>query len=275
MFPFPTKTINHLSYSQINLFSTCPLSWWLEYILEVPSTKSVYMAIGSAIHTALHSYFTDRLLGITPMCTDDLVTHADECIKSTLEESEYTMPKTGQSLENVIDSRLLGLQQYMESVGRNLTVRFTEKRITRKIPGSNLDFVGVIDLITSDRRVIDFKVVSAPWSQNKANESLQSHAYGFLVDSQISFEFHCISPKSPRVLPVSVSQNAVDSYAGMASALSWAMTEVAAGRQAPECSRDSSSCFMCNQKAACELYRYQLFDDLMELAKVPVMEVSR
>jgi hypothetical protein len=50
----------------------------------------------------------------------------------------------------------------------------------------------------------------------------------------------------------------------MVQALSFAMTEVAAGRQTPERSRNSSDCYMCSNKAACDLHKYGLFDDLME-----------
>lgn len=272
MFTFPTKTLSHLSYSQINMYSTCPLAWWFEYVLEIPSIKSVYMALGSAIHTALSDYFTDKLLGIRPMNTAELVLHAGETIKSTLEESEYEMPKKGQTLEEIVDSRLLGLQEYMDNIGQHLTVKFTEKKLIRVIPGTSIDFIGVIDLITSERKVIDFKVVGTAYSQTKALSSLQPHAYAFLLGRAVEFEIHCISAKAPsKVLPVSVSQSNIDTYSEMIRALSFAMTEVAAGRQAPERSRNSSDCYMCSHSAACDLHKYGLFDDLMELveAKVP------
>jgi hypothetical protein len=262
---FPTKQIDHLSYSQINMYSTCPMAWWLGYILEIPSIKSVYMAIGSAIHSALSDYFTDVLLGIRPMSTNELVAHAAETIKSTLEESQYEIPKKGQALEEIVDSRLLGLQEYMDNIGCRIPVKFTEKKLRRVIPGTSIDFVGVIDLITTDRTILDFKVVGTSWSQNKAISSLQPHAYAFLLGRPVNFEIHCVSAKAPsKVLPVSVSQQDIDSYADIARALSFALTEVAAGRQAPERSRNASDCFLCSHKACCDLYKYGLYDDLME-----------
>ncbi len=265
---FPTKQIDHLSYSQINMYSICPLSWWFEYVLEIPSIKSIYMAIGSAIHTAISDYFQDKLLGIRSMSTNELITHASETIKTVLSETKYEMPKKGQTLEDIVDSRLQGLQMYMESIGQHLSVMFTEKKLVRVIPGTAIDFIGVIDLITSDRTVLDFKVVGTSWAQNKALSSLQPHAYAFLLGRPIEFEIHCISAKAPiKVLPVSVSQSNIDTYSEMIKALSFAMTEVAAGRQSPERSRNSSDCYMCSCKAACDLHRYGLFDDLIELAQ--------
>jgi len=269
---FPTKTIDHLSYSQINMYSTCPLAWWFEYVLEIPSSKSVYMSIGSAIHTALSDYFTDKLLGIRPMNTNELVTHAAETIKTILAETKYELPKRGQTLEEIVASRLLGLQEYMDTIGSNLTVKFTEKKLIRVISGTSIDFIGVIDLITVERKVVDFKVVGTAYSQAKALSSLQPHAYAFLLGRPVDFEIHCISAKAPsKVLPVSVSQSNIDTYSEMIRALSFAMTEVSAGRQLPERSRNSSDCYMCSHSAACDLHRYGLFDDLMELvqAKIP------
>jgi hypothetical protein len=131
------------------------------------------------------------------------------------------------------------------------------------IPGTSIDFIGVIVLITADR-----KVVGAAYTQVKALTSFQPHAYAFLLGRPVEFEIHCISSKAPsKALPVSVTQQDIDSYAEMARALSFAMTEVAAGRQTPERSRNSSDYYMCSHKAACDLHRYGLVDDLMELVQ--------
>ena len=136
------------------------------------------------------------------------------------------------------------------------------------IPGTSIDFIGVIDLITTERKVIDFKVVGAAYSQTKALSSLQPHAYAFLLGRPIEFEIHCISAKAPsKVLPISVSQQKIDAYSEMIKALSFAMVETAAGRQTPERSRNSSDCYMCSHKAACDLHKYGLFDDLLELVQ--------
>jgi hypothetical protein len=229
------------------------------------------MVIGSAIHTALSDYYTDKLLGISPMSTNELVTHAAETIKTVLAETIYELPKRGQTLEEIVTSRLFGLQEYMDTIGSNLTVKFTEKKLKRVIPGTSIDFIGVIDLITAERKVIDFKVVGAAYSQAKASSSLQPYAYAFLLGRPVNFEIHCISAKAPsKVLLISVSQSNIDTYAEMIKALSFAMTEVAAGRQAPERSCNSSDCYMCSSsnKVVCDLYRYGLFDDLIELVQV-------
>jgi len=250
------------------MYSTCPLAWWFEYVLEIPSMKSVYMLLGSAIHTAISDYFQDKLLGIRAMSTNELVTHAAETIKTTLAETKYELPKRGQSLEEIVASRLLGLQEYMDTIGSHLTVKCSEKRLVRKIPSTSIDFIGVIDLVTAERKVIDFKVVGAAYSQVKASSSLQPHAYAFLLGRPIEFQIHCISAKAPsKVLPLSVSQQDIDAYADKARAISFAMSEVAVGRQAPERSRNSSDCYMCSHKAVCDLHRYGLFDDLIRLVQ--------
>jgi len=248
------------------MYSTCPLAWWFQYVLGIEPKASVYMLIGSAIHTALSDYFQDKLLGIRPMSTNELVTHASETIKTILAESEYEMPKKGQTVADIVDSRLIGLQEYMDNIGSSISVKFTEKKLKRVIPGTSTDFIGVIDLITAERKILDFKVVGAAYAQSKVLTSLQPHAYAFLLGRAVEFEIHCISAKAPsKVLPISVTQQDIDSYADMTRALSFAMTEVAAGRQLPERSRNSSDCYLCSHKAACDMHRYGLFDDLLEL----------
>jgi hypothetical protein len=267
MLMFPIKQIDHLSYSQINLYQTCPLAWWFEYVLEIPRTQSIYLLLGSAIHTAISDYFQDKLLGIRPMNTNELIIHAAETIKTTLAESKYELPKKGQTVADIVDSRLKGLQEYMTNFGQYLTVMFSEKKLVRKIPGTSIDFVGVLDLVSAEKTVMDFKIVGATWSQSKASASLQPYAYGFLLGREIQFEIHCISAKGSKVLPICVSQSNIDTYSDMARALSFVMAEVAAGRQAPERCRNTSDCYICSHRAACDLHKYQLFDDLLELVQ--------
>jgi hypothetical protein len=74
------------------------------------------MAIGSAIHTAISDYIQDKLLGIRPMYTNELVTHAAETIRTVMTETKYELPKSGQPLEGIVASWLLGLQEYMDTI---------------------------------------------------------------------------------------------------------------------------------------------------------------
>lgn len=56
--PMPeTKSVNYLSYSQIETFDTCPLHYKLDYILQVPKLPSGALSFGNAIHESLRETY--------------------------------------------------------------------------------------------------------------------------------------------------------------------------------------------------------------------------
>ncbi|MFC1833225.1 RecB family exonuclease [Thermodesulfobacteriota bacterium] len=55
---------DHLSYSQINTYMTCPLRYQLHYVEQIPASfTSAGLVFGSAIHEAVGAFYHQYLLG--------------------------------------------------------------------------------------------------------------------------------------------------------------------------------------------------------------------
>lgn len=48
--------LQHLSYSNINLYNQCPRCWYLKYVLKYEMPGSVAMYLGSDVHKAIENY---------------------------------------------------------------------------------------------------------------------------------------------------------------------------------------------------------------------------
>lgn len=54
--PYPTP-LTYLSYSQIDVFNTCPLQYKFKYIIKIPVPPSSAQSFGSSIHKALKDFY--------------------------------------------------------------------------------------------------------------------------------------------------------------------------------------------------------------------------
>jgi len=52
-----SRTINYLSFSQIEAFKTCPLHYKLRYILKIPTPPSPALSFGSSMHATLKNIY--------------------------------------------------------------------------------------------------------------------------------------------------------------------------------------------------------------------------
>lgn len=58
---------NHLSYSAVRLFQTCPLRLYFKYLARLPEeTVSVGLVFGSALHRAVQHHFEQLQAGLAP-----------------------------------------------------------------------------------------------------------------------------------------------------------------------------------------------------------------
>ena len=55
--------IDHLSYSQINLFRTCPRQYHYRYVMQLTEPTTDALVLGSAVHDALSYHFAKQMAG--------------------------------------------------------------------------------------------------------------------------------------------------------------------------------------------------------------------
>ena len=263
---FPTTNVTRISNTQVELYSGCPLAWWFRYVLHIKSPSSIYLVLGHTIHEALSEYYRDHISGLSIMTVEEFIGYTKAKLEGVLETAEFEAPKTGKSIEEIVTSRISGLEEYMNTIGYKIEPLKTEHVVMKRIPNTDVDFLGVIDLITPEH-VVDFKVCGKPWGPKKVRESVQPSAYSFLLGRPLDFQYHFIAADSPsKVISRHITMKEADDYIKRAGALALAMNEVALGRQMPTLCSNNCSAYSCDYMEACQFYKYKLYDDLMELA---------
>ncbi len=64
---------DHVSYSQLSTYLTCPLRYKLQYVDQIPPAfKSAALAFGSAIHEAVGAFYHQHLMG-DPLRPDQML----------------------------------------------------------------------------------------------------------------------------------------------------------------------------------------------------------
>jgi DNA helicase-2/ATP-dependent DNA helicase PcrA len=59
-------TLNHVSYTQIDVYQTCPLKYKYQYILQVPIRPHHAFSYGTTIHNTLHQFHQFEIKGLNP-----------------------------------------------------------------------------------------------------------------------------------------------------------------------------------------------------------------
>ncbi len=171
--------LNHLSYSSINSYLTCPRSWKFKYVDQVPSKTTSSLAFGSAVHTAIEAVIRTRTLG-APV---DILTEWSAAWNRQLEREPF-VPDDGDTPESLHNDgvRLLTNERVSEAIlGLRATIwngePVIEHRVELRVPGVPIPVIGYIDAIDENGTPMDFKTSSKSWSGDKASLEVQPLFY--------------------------------------------------------------------------------------------------
>ncbi len=188
-----TKNDLHLSFSQISCYQNCSLKYFFRYVEgRKAESVSVSLPFGSAIHTALATYYRGLKNGqVEPLeaITDTFKT----CLSLDIENSElpiiYNKTTPDPSVAKIIGVNML--EKFYHSINiSDYTVVDVELPLSAPLythEGKPTDFklVGIIDLLlkspTGDLLVVDFKTASKSISQSAVYDDTQLTAYSYLL----------------------------------------------------------------------------------------------
>ncbi len=170
------STIDHLSYSQISTYLTCPLRYKFQYVEQVPPAfTSAVLAFGSAIHEAVAAFYKTYLEGdfLKPDQMLDVyreVWRQKEDIRFFNGDDEISLLMRAE--------QLLGV--FYESFEPITTILGVEEFFAVNI-GDLPTFQGYIDLIerslAGEISIVDLKTASKKPSNANVQSNLQLTAY--------------------------------------------------------------------------------------------------
>lgn len=174
--------IDHLSYSSISTYLTCPEHWRRKYVQKEKTPATPALIFGSAIHGTLEQAITERhngqaLIGYMPL---NALWQNIWAEKVRSEEVEWGADTPEQHFNEGI--RILGAPDVQRLVdGTRLTTDegglFMERKVTLNVPGVPVPVTGFVDILHDDGVPGDFKTSSMAWTMDKAREQLQPLFY--------------------------------------------------------------------------------------------------
>ena len=201
--------IDHLSVSQINMFSRCELQWFLKYVEGFRYPSSSALVRGKAVHIGLADIYTSiqREKRYYPDKTIDLV--ADYVSRSDrMEEVNWSDPKF--KVKDIAVSLIKCYidNQYPDKIEAD-SIESVEVKIQHVLysdEGEKIKIIGYPDVTLTDK-IIDFKTKSRKPSGIDIEYRFQTAFYSTaLGKSKVELQY-LISKKTPEIICLNTGIN--------------------------------------------------------------------
>ena len=178
--------MGRISYSQISMYSECPLHWKLNYVDKLKMFEhNIHLIFGSAMHEVIQTYlnimYMDSVknadtLDLNKMLRDKLIEQFKQA-----EEEDGKPPCTKEELMEFFDDGILIIDFFKKRRGEYFSKRDWEL-IGCEIPievdlKNNIKMIGYIDVVmrhipTDSIKIIDIKTSTMGWNKwMKADEN--------------------------------------------------------------------------------------------------------
>jgi putative RecB family exonuclease len=169
---------DHLSYSQINTYLSCPLKYQLHYVDRIkPEFLAASLAFGSGIHEAVAALYQERLIGDC-LRIDQLVDIYRQAWINR--ENENIRFFNGDNFESLLEKAQQLLEVFFFRLDPGMTVIGVEEFFQIEIEDCP-PLQGYIDLIEQDQdgttTIADLKTAARKPPASQADQSLQLICY--------------------------------------------------------------------------------------------------
>jgi len=162
--------LDHLSYSAIHSFRTCPRQFLFRYVLRLPDEQTFSsLVFGTAFHSAIECHFRSILEGQPLLDLDTLLAIFWDAWHAEEKPIHFNKKEDLNSIGHLADRMLRAFQasDFARPEGRVIAI---EEKIRGVVSDSCPEFVARIDLITQTDEalvVTDFKTAISRWNPAK------------------------------------------------------------------------------------------------------------
>ena len=197
-----------VSASRLNCFHTCRLKFYFRYVLELPQRGAIQLLVGKAVHAALQQWSKARWRGEST--EQDVIQHAFTDSWEQTQQQEAVHWLEGQEAKE--QSKAWGLvETYLRDtpIPVREPVEAVEVQVETDLSQHGLPcLIGIIDLVRSGGRIVDFKTSStAPQERQVLHRNeIQLTAYGVLYrdatgQRESGLELHhLVKTKQPKLI---------------------------------------------------------------------------
>jgi RecB family exonuclease len=165
-----------LSPSQVSTYLTCPAKWYFRYLIGIAEPTTGALALGKAFHATLATNFRRKLTGghdLEPAEVHEVFeqewTLASDDAELRDDEDATELATTGEALVNT----------YISEAATTIQPNVVEQPVSGRIAGVKVR--GIVDVLDTTGRVIDFKTASKRPNGIAADHGLQLSTYAMIT----------------------------------------------------------------------------------------------
>lgn len=169
----------HLSASQLDMFARCPEQWRRRYVEREIIPPRLAMLKGGAVHAGAEANMRQKIETRTDLPKAEIIDAAVDSYDMKIKADGYLL-KDGETKKDVDGTRDLVAamaEAHAEKQAPDYQPKEVEKKFRIELPALSHDVVGVIDLVTENGDVVDFKTTGKLMNKADAAESVQLSLY--------------------------------------------------------------------------------------------------
>lgn len=165
-----------LSPSQVNMYMMCPAKWYFRYLIGLSEPTTGALALGKAFHGTLARNFRQKLNTGHDMETREL---------SEVFSAEWSLASADAALRDDEDAEELAatgqilVSAYLAEAAIPLQPRAIEQTVQGEIAGVKVR--GIVDLLDTDGRILDFKTACKRPTGISTEHRLQLTTYAMIT----------------------------------------------------------------------------------------------
>lgn len=175
-----TSLFPYYSVSQMNTFLSCPMKYKYRYVDGISSLQTATLVFGNSTHSALEYNFAQKVFSRKDMPARDVV----DVFAHNMELSKEApgVEWAGKYWDEIDTGKRL-IELYIDAYAKPIMPRAVEKEVIIQVPEVSKPFKGIIDLMSTDIKVIDFKTTSKTPTDNDVFRyllQLSSYTYSMI-----------------------------------------------------------------------------------------------
>jgi len=193
--------INHLSVSQVKMYSRCQLQWFFRYVRGLKVPPSSNLICGSATHAGLEDLYMAKMIEGNINKTQILDVTA-QYVDSADEKEEVNWDKDRGQIKDqavaLVDTYLKSgtpdkiQQEEIEGVEKKISVTIQNKDIS-------FDVIGYVDLELTNK-IIDFKTIGRTPKVMDAADVFQCSLYAAAEKKEEIETHYLVKLKTPKIV---------------------------------------------------------------------------
>ena len=172
-----------LRVTEVIAYLDCSAKFYFQTIERVQTPRSLALAFGTSVHSALEKNYQQKLETKTDISLPEAIDTFSDAYEAETAEVEKTDFKE-ESKGEVKDSGIRLITKYHKEVAPRIQPQIVEQRIEAKFKGIEHSLTGKIDLLDVQDTLIDHKTSARTPADASPSYVLQNSAYNILLSAK-------------------------------------------------------------------------------------------